>query len=83
MAATAGAQQMANGQEGEGMLGLAAQNDATLFQTVKLSPVGLHFGLIVQPAFGRRRMAIVEQVSLFPVISYDRRRSPFRPPIRR
>ena len=77
--ASAGAQ-VRNLQEGEAVLGIAGQNDTRQITGVRLSPVGLNIGFIVQPIFGKRRLSLVEQLSFFPVVHYVRQESPFVPP---
>lgn len=70
-AAPAGAQ-IGNTMEGEAILGLAGQNDVRQVERLRLSPVGLNIGFIVQPLFGRRSLSLVEQVSFYPVVFYER-----------
>ena len=64
--------QLSTGMEGEAIVGLAGQNDRQLFEKLRISPVGLNIGFIVQPLFGRRNISLAEQVSFFPVIFYER-----------
>jgi hypothetical protein len=72
--------QMATFQEGEAIVGIAMQNDMQKFDGLRLSPMGLNVGVIVQPLFGSRRIAVVDQLSLFPILHYERQASPFVPP---
>ena len=64
--------QLPTGMEGEAVVGIAGQNDRQLFEKLRISPVGLNIGFIVQPLFGRRNISLAEQVSFFPVIYYER-----------
>ena len=79
--ATASPAQVRNLQEGEAVVGIAGQTDTQLLDRVRLSPVGLNIGFIVQPIFNNRRLSIVEQLSFFPVVFFQRQTSPFGQPI--
>jgi hypothetical protein len=72
VAPTLGAAQLPNGMEGEAIVGLAGQNDRQLFEKLRISPIGLNIGFIVQPLFGRRNISLAEQLSFYPVIFYER-----------
>jgi hypothetical protein len=71
------AAQIANGQEGEALVGVVYQNDIHMIGGARLSPVGLSIGVIAQPAFGKRRLGFVQQLSYVPVIEYDQRLTQF------
>jgi hypothetical protein len=72
--------QIATFQEGEAIVGLAMQNDVQKVEGLRLSPVGINVGFIAQPLFGSRRISVVNQLSLFPIMFYERRVTPFAPP---
>lgn len=73
--------QVRNTQEGEAFFGIVGQNDTHQITGVTLSPIGLNIGLIVQPLFSNRRLAIVQQISFVPVVHYERQTSIFGTPI--
>jgi hypothetical protein len=64
--------QLHTGQETELMLGIGFQNDVAERGGVRLSPLGMSGGFIIQPVFGNRRAAVIEQLSLFPVSKFER-----------
>jgi hypothetical protein len=66
--------------EGEAIVGVIGQHDTQLVSGVRLSPVGLNIGFIVQPMFGSRRVAVVEQISFFPITHYQKQTNPFGEP---
>jgi hypothetical protein len=82
LAGVAGASsaQVRNTQEGEAIVGLVGQDDLGKLNGVKILPVGINIGFIVQPAFGMRNLSVVEQISFFPLSHYDRQRNPLLPP---
>lgn len=80
LAAARAPAQVANGQEGEALVGLVGQNDTQMLKGVRLSPVGLSIGVIAQPAFGHRRLGFVQQLAYVPVIEYDQRFDQFGNP---
>lgn len=67
--------QVKNTEEGEAIVGLVGQNDTEKIVGVTLSPVGLNIGFIVQPMFNNRRLSVVEQISFFPIVHYERQPS--------
>ena len=81
VSATPALAQVRNTQEGEAMVGIAGQSDIQTQDRVRLSPVGINLGFIVQPIFNKRQLSLVEQVSFFPVVFFQRQTSPFGPPI--
>ena len=72
LAASPLAAQVPNLWEGEAMVGVTGQNDVQRIDRVKLSPVGLSIGFIVQPVFGARRLSVSDQLSFYPGIDYER-----------
>jgi hypothetical protein len=79
-AVPAGAQ-VRNTQEGEAMVGIAGQSDFQMQDRVRLSPVGVNLGFIVQPIFSNRKLSLVEQVSFFPVVFFQRQTSVHSPAV--
>lgn len=73
--------QVKNMQEGEAFFGIVGQNDTQMTTGVRLSPVGLNIGIIVQPLFNNRRLAIVQQISFIPVLHYQQPTSIFGAPV--
>lgn len=73
--------QVKNTQEGEAFFGIVGQDDTQNLTGVKLSPVGLNIGIIVQPLFNNRRLSIAQQISFVPVILYERQTSIFGEPV--
>lgn len=72
--------QVKNMEEGEAILGIVSQNDVRKETGVRLSPVGLNIGFIVQPVMSHRRLSVVEQLSFYPIAHYERQMSPFGTP---
>lgn len=73
--------QVKNTQEGEAFFGIVGQDDTRELNSVKLSPIGLTIGVIVQPVFSNRRLSIVQQISFVPVIRYVRQTIIFGAPV--
>ena len=66
------AAQVPNLWEGEAMVGLAGQNDTQKAERVRLSPVGISVGFIVQPIFSKRNLSLSNQLSFFPLSETDK-----------
>lgn len=66
------ASQARDTREGEAIVGIIGHDDMQTIGGVRISPVGVTFGFIVQPLFRRRNVSLLEQVSFFPLSDYDR-----------
>ena len=64
--------QIPNLWEGEAMLGMAGQNDTQRAERVKLSPIGVNIGIIVQPILNKRNLSLSNQLSFFPLTWTDK-----------